>query len=1232
MQTVAAKKPRPKRAVRPAAERTPGVVSPSRAAAERNPAGGERSAVLPFPVQARLRIGARGDPLEREADATAARVLSQPGADGGERSDEPVQPSATPPSSSPDEAVALHAQRQSESEESQAAIEDRQPGPPVSSASEEPVLPRVEDESVHVQDEETASPQEEEQVSPQEDETAAAQADEEPASMQGEEESASPQEEEEARPQEDETATAQSDEEPASMQGEEESVSPQEEEQASPQEDETATAQSDEEPASMQGEEESASPQEEEQASPQEDETVATQSDEERVSPQGEEESASPQEEEQAGRQEDEAVATQADEERVSSQGEEEGASPPEDEQASLQEDDTAPAQSDEERAGMQGEEEAASPQEDEQASPQGDETLAARADEERASPQSEGRSSRPTPASPDFEAGVDAARGLGKPLSPDAGEFMESRFGVDFSDVRIHTDARAAQLSKEIGALAFTVGRDVFFAAGRYDPGSRAGRELLAHELTHVLQQTGRRRAAPGRGTEPRVSSSPRQAQGGFIGEKLNKYARQIPGYTLITVLIGFNPLTDKKVPRTAINLVEGLLGLIPGGTLLFDKLNKSGALQDAFNWLSTEVDKLQITWSHIKALISQVWDEISIFRGISYNIRVVKRIFGPTVRRIINFVKAIGGKILEFVFQGALKLVGAPVAKVMSLINKGASVIGKIFKDPIGFVKNLAGAVKLGLNNFVKNIKKHLLSGLVGWLFGTLSKAGITLPEKFDLKGVFSLILQILGLTYDNIRIKLVKHLGEKTVSRMEKVFNFIKDLITKGPIVLWEKVKESLTNLKDAVLGGIRSWVITTVIKEGVTWIVGLLNPVGALIKILKVLWSIIQFFLERWKQIVTFANSVFDSIAEIAAGNLKKAAAAVENALGRAIPVIISFLANLLGLGGIAKTIKKIIAKIRAPIDKAIDKVVGWLVKKGKSLLRKGRRAVKKREETKVGPAQVKKLALRDVSKALRREKFENVGQVEAVVGRVYKKYRPKGLKAIDIKANPKDPQGRVRIVALASPGEAVVTSLHKLFGRSMSAKEKREKLGKATQTSWAALSVNGRLKGKLSASGKEKEGHYHGHSEEKIVKGPTWKSETELAAERAAGHHGGKSEGSVIAIAINRSPCHKICVPELGTALDKFHRYVRTQVPDKRRNRLKSLVDQVKDKVRFVLSALGLYKGKFGKTTESDVSKLIGKGWQARAILKPDKRDKLTDRGKEWKETILSALDKVKKGR
>jgi hypothetical protein len=92
--------------------------------------------------------------------------------------------------------------------------------------------------------------------------------------------------------------------------------------------------------------------------------------------------------------------------------------------------------------------------------------------------------------ASTDLESSINSARGGGQPLDTDLQRSMGQVMGADFSGVKVHTNAQADQLNQSIQAKAFTTGQDVFFRQGTYEPGSRGGQELIAHELTHVVQQ----------------------------------------------------------------------------------------------------------------------------------------------------------------------------------------------------------------------------------------------------------------------------------------------------------------------------------------------------------------------------------------------------------------------------------------------------------------------------------------------------------------------------------------------------------------------------------------------------------------------------------------------------------------------------------------------------------------------------------------------------------------------
>jgi Zn-dependent peptidase ImmA (M78 family) len=87
----------------------------------------------------------------------------------------------------------------------------------------------------------------------------------------------------------------------------------------------------------------------------------------------------------------------------------------------------------------------------------------------------------------------IESTRGKGSPMDGNTKNFMESRFGTGFSDVRIHANEDSKRLSRSLNAQAFTLGRDIYFNENKYDPASADGKRLLAHELTHCVQQSGK-------------------------------------------------------------------------------------------------------------------------------------------------------------------------------------------------------------------------------------------------------------------------------------------------------------------------------------------------------------------------------------------------------------------------------------------------------------------------------------------------------------------------------------------------------------------------------------------------------------------------------------------------------------------------------------------------------------------------------------------------------------------
>lgn len=96
----------------------------------------------------------------------------------------------------------------------------------------------------------------------------------------------------------------------------------------------------------------------------------------------------------------------------------------------------------------------------------------------------------QPQVASHNVQRQIENSKGGGSPLSPSTRSFMESRMGTDFGQVRIHNDSNAHKLSAKLNAHAFATGNNIFFNRGKYEPESQSGKRLLAHELTHTVQQ----------------------------------------------------------------------------------------------------------------------------------------------------------------------------------------------------------------------------------------------------------------------------------------------------------------------------------------------------------------------------------------------------------------------------------------------------------------------------------------------------------------------------------------------------------------------------------------------------------------------------------------------------------------------------------------------------------------------------------------------------------------------
>lgn len=685
--------------------------------------------------------------------------------------------------------------------------------------------------------------------------------------------------------------------------------------------------------------------------------------------------------------------------------------------------------------------------------------------------------------------------RAGGQPLAPGTRSALEDSFQADLGEVRVHSDSQAQAAAGDLSARAFTHGNNIALGPGE----SATDLPLMAHETAHVLQQQGQpaiiqhftpnggdayeREAhqasqAVVRGDTFRIQQRTQpQVQRWGVKDALDKFAElanAIPGFRMLTIVLGVNPINMSAVARTPANVLRALVELIPLGGLISQALDNYGIFDKIGSWVDQQISSLGLTASALKSALTEFidslhWSDIFDLGGVWDR---AKRIFTAPIQQIIDFANGLVDGIVNFIKDAILKplaklaegtdgwnlliavlgknpITGESVPRnadtligpIMNMIGQGevwqnikkaragprawawfknamsgllgfveqipdlfistlksleimdivllprafgkvATVFGgflgdfakwagnavwdllkiifevlapgaipylqkvgaafkKILNDPMSFVGNLVNAGKLGFQNFANNILTHLKAGIIDWLTGSLT--GVYIPRALEFREILKFVLSVLGLTWQNIRPKIVKVVGEPAMKAMETGFDLVVTLVTQGPAAAWQKIKEQLGNLKDMVMQGIMDFIKDTVVKKAVAKITSLMIPGAGFIQAIVTIYDTIMVFVSKLQKIIQVAMAFLDSIMAIANGAIGGAAAKVESTLAGLLTLAINFLAGFAGAGKVADKVMGIVnTRVRAPVDKAVDGVIAWIVamakKAGKALMK------------------------------------------------------------------------------------------------------------------------------------------------------------------------------------------------------------------------------------------------------------------------------------------------------
>lgn len=465
-----------------------------------------------------------------------------------------------------------------------------------------------------------------------------------------------------------------------------------------------------------------------------------------------------------------------------------------------------------------------------------------------------------------------------GSPLPAAVRAFMEPRLGADLGAVRVHTGSQAAQLNRQVNARAFTVGNHIYFGEGRYRPESAEGMELIAHELTHTVQQ----QSAPVRVQRLGLDD---------VLDGLAELAANVPGFTLLTLMIGRNPINMRAVERTVVNVLRGFMGLVPGGEVLYQVLERYGVVTRLGNWISGQAESAGLTYQGIRDAFTRFTDSLG-WRDIFSPGDVWRRardVFGPPLARLrdiasgmvrqaiawlketflqplADFCREIPGYSLVTVMLGRDPFTNAPVARTpLNVIRAVAEFIpgGRERVDQLVQSRALERAYQWFMDETrARNLTWERVTGTFAVAWDSLALEDVLHPIDTlrRIVNLFRPLLSDLAGFAGAALLKLAEFIFEAAMgaggARVIAIFRRARDTFNR---IIADPVR-FLRNLLSAVGQGVRQFMnnILTHLRDGViAWLAGPVARSGIQIPerwdLRGIIWFILQILGLTWARV-------------------------------------------------------------------------------------------------------------------------------------------------------------------------------------------------------------------------------------------------------------------------------------------------------------------------------------------------------------------------------------------
>lgn len=353
----------------------------------------------------------------------------------------------------------------------------------------------------------------------------------------------------------------------------------------------------------------------------------------------------------------------------------------------------------------------------------------------------------------PGVEKSLEDSKGGGSPLPSGTRVKMENAIGADFSNVRVHTDSSAVNMNKQLGAHAFAHGSDIYFNSGKFDTNTKEGNHLLAHELTHTVQQGG---SAVKEKKQNEKEESPL--------EKTNQPQVQGKWYNV-------------SIPFTDYEFDPSLEGIKTAAGIVADKA------AEAVEWIYDQIKDLVMSglnwlkeqWESIQSYLSQAWDALKGAFG-----QVLTLVKSP-LSAIMNAIMRMDGETLDNLWQSFSGFVTNAWKGFKALTDKALNAVNAIWGKISGFATSLLDKVVGLTENFVFRKLPSALQDLAHGLINQLKSLWTSIENGWN--KVFGKVKKWIDDALDEV-LQFVLKIGSFAMNVI------IKGILNFGKLVLFLK----------------------------------------------------------------------------------------------------------------------------------------------------------------------------------------------------------------------------------------------------------------------------------------------------------------------------------------------------------------------------------------------------------------------------------------------------------